>query len=89
MSNYTDRSITCKDCKLDFIFSAGEQEFYETKGFQDPARCKTCRDARKIAKQVKEAVSAGESNTTSSQETVAQFWNEEGEEQPHRQRRRR
>jgi CxxC-x17-CxxC domain-containing protein len=30
------------------MFTAGEQEFYATKGFQDdPKRCKPCREARK------------------------------------------
>ena len=45
---YQDITLTCKECKNEFVFTAGEQEFYAEKGFQNqPQRCKTCRDARK------------------------------------------
>ncbi|NLJ40362.1 MAG: zinc-binding protein [Clostridiales bacterium] len=45
---YEDKTLVCKDCGQDFTFTAGEQEFYAEKGFQnEPARCKDCRDARK------------------------------------------
>jgi CxxC-x17-CxxC domain-containing protein len=45
---FEDRSLACKDCGQDFVFTAGEQEFYATKGFQnEPSRCKSCRDSRK------------------------------------------
>ena len=45
---FEDKVLTCKDCGTDFIFTAGEQEFYSEKGFQnEPTRCKACRDARK------------------------------------------
>ncbi len=43
-----DKTLVCKDCGNEFIFSAQEQEFYAEKGFQnEPARCLTCRRARK------------------------------------------
>ena len=29
---YVDETLKCKDCGKDFIFSAGEQEFYAEKG---------------------------------------------------------
>lgn len=46
--NYTDETITCKDCGTSFVFTAGEQAFYAEKGFtQKPVRCKSCREARK------------------------------------------
>jgi CxxC-x17-CxxC domain-containing protein len=46
--NFSDRQITCLDCGQPFVFTAGEQQFYEKKGFrEEPKRCKTCRDARK------------------------------------------
>ncbi|HHW30802.1 MAG TPA: zinc-binding protein [Clostridiaceae bacterium] len=46
---FEDKTLKCKDCGKDFIFSAGEQEFYAEKGFQnEPTRCKTCRDIRKM-----------------------------------------
>ena len=31
---YQDKSITCRDCGEDFVFTAGEQEFYAQKGFR-------------------------------------------------------
>ena len=40
--------MVCKDCGAEFVFTAGEQEFYAEKGFQnEPIRCKACRNARK------------------------------------------
>jgi len=46
--DFQDRPLQCLDCKNEFIFTAGEQEFYERKGFREiPKRCKPCRDARK------------------------------------------
>lgn len=43
-----DKTLTCKDCGCEFVFSVQEQEFYAEKGFQnDPARCLSCRRARK------------------------------------------
>lgn len=45
---YQDETIVCKDCGAEFIFTAGEQEFYAERGFQNkPQRCKNCRDQRK------------------------------------------
>lgn len=43
-----DRTIQCRDCGADFIFSEGEQDFYTEKGFtNDPVRCPSCRKAKK------------------------------------------
>jgi CxxC-x17-CxxC domain-containing protein len=51
MANGEDRHITCVDCGEDFIFTAGEQEFYSSKGLTNaPTRCKRCRDARKLTR---------------------------------------
>lgn len=48
---YEDKTLTCKDCGAEFIFTAGEQEFYAEKGFtNEPQRCKICRSSRKNAK---------------------------------------
>lgn len=45
---YEDKTLVCKDCGEEFVFTAGEQEFYAEKGFQnEPVRCKKCRMARK------------------------------------------
>jgi len=46
--SYADKTITCRDCGTDFVFTAGEQEFYAQKGFtNEPTRCPSCRKARK------------------------------------------
>jgi len=45
---YADKTLNCKECGAEFIFTAGEQEFYAERGFvNEPQRCKGCRDARK------------------------------------------
>jgi hypothetical protein len=45
-----DKTLTCKDCGREFIFTAGEQEFFTERGFSDPSRCPDCRRANKDAK---------------------------------------
>ncbi len=43
-----DKTLKCQDCGADFVFTAGEQEFYAEKGFNnEPKRCKECRDKKK------------------------------------------
>lgn len=45
---YEDKTLVCKDCGAEFVFTAGEQEFYAQKGFQNqPQRCKACREAKR------------------------------------------
>ena len=47
---YEDKTLICKDCDQEFVFTAGEQEFYAAKGFvNEPLRCKACRDKKKNA----------------------------------------
>jgi len=44
-----DKTLTCKDCGAEFIFTEGEQAFYKEKGFEnEPQRCPECRRARKM-----------------------------------------
>jgi CxxC-x17-CxxC domain-containing protein len=46
--NYQDQTLTCKDCSKQFIWTAGEQDFYAQKGFENPPfRCPECRAKRK------------------------------------------
>ena len=50
---YEDKTLVCRDCGNEFVFTAGEQAFYAEKGFQnEPTRCKSCRDARKASRNV-------------------------------------
>jgi len=45
---FDEKTIQCVDCRTSFIFSAGEQEFFNTKGFtNEPKRCPECRRANK------------------------------------------
>jgi CxxC-x17-CxxC domain-containing protein len=44
---YTDKNLTCQDCGQSFTFSADDQEFFATKGYSEPKRCPSCRQARK------------------------------------------
>lgn len=47
---FEDKTLVCKDCGNEFVFTAGEQEFYAERGFtNEPKRCKACRDAKKGA----------------------------------------
>ena len=42
-----DKTLLCGDCGQDFQWTEGDQEFYESKGFSPPKRCKPCREKRK------------------------------------------
>ena len=45
---YEDKTLTCRDCGNEFVFSASEQAFFAEKGFQnEPTRCPACRAARR------------------------------------------
>ncbi len=51
MDTGEDRHIACVDCGEDFVFTAGEQDFYRQKGLTNaPTRCKRCRDSRKATR---------------------------------------
>ena len=46
--SFVDKALRCRDCGREFMFTAGEQEFYQLKGLlNEPARCPECRSARK------------------------------------------
>ena len=52
-----DQILQCRDCGTEFVFTTGEQQFYESKGFYDdvgrivaPRRCVECRNAYKRAR---------------------------------------
>jgi len=45
---YQDKTLTCRECGAEFVFSGSEQAFYAEKGFQnEPGRCPSCRAARR------------------------------------------
>jgi hypothetical protein len=45
-----DKTLVCRDCGGEFVFTAGEQTFFVERGFSEPIRCKSCRDVRKSQK---------------------------------------
>lgn len=47
MKQYRNQMLTCQDCRQEFVFSIGEQEWFDQKGFPPPIRCKECRALRK------------------------------------------
>ena len=45
---FEDKTLVCQDCGLEFIFSAGEQEFYQERALKmSPKRCRECRINRR------------------------------------------
>jgi CxxC-x17-CxxC domain-containing protein len=50
VSRFSDKVLVCRDCGKEFVFTAGEQEFYSARGFNEPTRCSDCRAARKTAR---------------------------------------
>ena len=47
-SGFEDQVVQCRDCGQEFVFTAGEQAFFQQKGFlAPPKRCKSCRDRKK------------------------------------------
>jgi CxxC-x17-CxxC domain-containing protein len=57
---YADERLTCTDCGAEFAFTAGEQEFFASKGFQNkPNRCPDCRAARKAQRGSASSASSG------------------------------
>jgi CxxC-x17-CxxC domain-containing protein len=44
---FTDRTLKCVDCGAEFVFTAGEQVFFNDKQFKnDPKHCKQCKAKR-------------------------------------------
>jgi CxxC-x17-CxxC domain-containing protein len=41
---FKDKTLKCRDCGKDFVFTAGEQLFFREKQFHNaPKRCKACK----------------------------------------------
>ena len=46
--SFEDKTLTCRECGNEFVFTVGEQGFYAEKGLVNtPSRCPDCRQARK------------------------------------------
>lgn len=60
MVEYSDITLTCRDCGTEFVFSAGEQAFYAQKGFTNrPSRCTSCRQSYKSRRDSSGSYSSG------------------------------
>jgi CxxC-x17-CxxC domain-containing protein len=45
---FTDKTLTCVECGRQFLFSADDQEFFTSRGYLEPKRCRTCRANRRM-----------------------------------------
>jgi CxxC-x17-CxxC domain-containing protein len=44
---FQDRILSCVDCGTEFIWTAGDQQFFSDKNFKnEPKRCKACKAKR-------------------------------------------
>ena len=60
---YQDKTLTCRDCGAEFVWSAGEQEFFAQKGFdKPPTRCPECRKKRRTERDGGNGKPAGSAN---------------------------
>lgn len=46
----SDKNIECVDCGKPFVFTVRDQEFFKSKSFSEPKRCRPCRDLKKQQK---------------------------------------
>lgn len=47
---YENKMLKCIDCGKEFAFTGEEQEFFASKKFVEPKRCKPCRQIKKQKK---------------------------------------
>ncbi|MFW6102408.1 MAG: CxxC-x17-CxxC domain-containing protein [Chloroflexota bacterium] len=58
--SFEDKTIQCADCGTDFTFSAEEQELFQSRGYtNEPKRCPSCRQARKVERNASRGNSYG------------------------------
>jgi CxxC-x17-CxxC domain-containing protein len=58
---FEDKLLTCRDCTQQFVFSAGEQEFFSAKGLINvPKRCPNCRLLMRIQRNGEDVKRAAE-----------------------------
>ncbi len=44
---YEDSNLTCVECNSEFVFSADDQQYHAERGYEDPKRCPSCRQAKR------------------------------------------
>ncbi len=53
--SFEDKTLQCRDCGQQFVFTVGEQEFFAEKGLlTEPQRCPTCRASRRRERAARE-----------------------------------
>jgi len=63
---FQPKTLICCDCKNNFIFSAEQQELFQSRGFgNQPQRCLTCRQMYEIKHNENNAASQNKSGFTS------------------------
>ena len=54
---FADRSFSCRECGTAFVWTSGEQEFYQQKGLlHEPQRCPDCRQKAKAERAAQRAL---------------------------------
>jgi CxxC-x17-CxxC domain-containing protein len=49
--SFQDKTLTCADCGQEFVFSAAEQETFQSRGYtNEPKRCLACREAKRSSR---------------------------------------
>ncbi len=50
--SYEDKTLVCRDCSAEFVWTSGEQAFYASKQLEnEPGRCPACRASARAARQ--------------------------------------
>ncbi len=44
---FQDKTLICSDCGQPFTFTADDQEFFASRGYSTPKRCRSCRASRR------------------------------------------
>lgn len=47
-NTFEDKTLTCKKCEKEWVWTASEQKFFKEKGFFRPSMCKECRSKIKV-----------------------------------------
>ena len=54
---FADRSLSCRECGTAFVWTSGEQEFYQQRGLlHEPQRCPDCRQKAKAERAAQRAL---------------------------------
>jgi CxxC-x17-CxxC domain-containing protein len=52
VDTYQDKTLVCRDCGMEFVWTAGEQAFFASKNLMNqPGRCPSCRAAARAVRQ--------------------------------------